>query len=84
MADLVACVEIARKLEEARATARAIAGPRYEEQLKPWRELVLNLSSQWKCRPIEVPPRLERDCAMPANPLWLLAAVVELIEEQRA
>lgn len=84
MADLEMCMKIARELEEARRVARRLFGSEYESKLVPWKATVEKLAKAWGCRPIEVPPRLEREGAMPPNPLLLFAAVVELTEAQRA
>lgn len=60
--------------------AKRLAGANYQERVKPWCDLVSSLAATWRCKPLEVPLRLERDGAMPEVPLWLFAAVVELTE----
>lgn len=79
--DLREAEAIAAHLEGARRVARKLFGPTYEACVAPWKAHVHDLARAWGCRPIEVPPRLEREKAMPPNPLLLFAAVVELIEE---
>lgn len=82
-AHLTEAVRIARMLEDARDTARRIFRSDYEARVKPWRETVTKLAAAWGCRPVEVAPRLEREGAMPANPLLLFAAIVELSEARQ-
>ena len=76
-------VRIARMLEDARDAARRLFGEDYEARVRPWRETVTKLAAAWGCRPVEVAPRLEREGAMPANPLLLFAAIVELSEARQ-
>lgn len=72
---------IAALLESARDTARRLFGADYETRVQPWRDTVVKLAKAWGCRPLQVPPRLEREGALPDNPLLLFAAVVDLTEQ---
>lgn len=80
MADLMQAARIAAQLEDARDSARRLFGADYAARVEPWRELVKSACAAWNCSPVEVPPRLERDGAMPDNPLLLFAAVVDEVE----
>lgn len=72
---------IAALLELSRDTARRLFGADYEARVQPWRETVTKLARAWSCKPLQVPPRLEREGALPDNPLLLFAAVVDLTEQ---
>jgi hypothetical protein len=76
----VSAVRIAAQLEEARDTARRLFGLDYEERVGKWRAKVRECCEVWSCRPIEIPPTLERAGCLPKNPLLLFAAIVEEIE----
>lgn len=72
---------IAVELEKAREAARFLFGSKYDERIEPWRVFVRNAAAKWKCSPLAVPPRLQREGAMPEQPLPLFAAVVDVSEE---
>lgn len=79
--DLARCARIAVMLEGARASARRLFGDEYEKRVAPWHQFVRKFATSNSCGPIEVPAHLERVGAMPANPLLLFAAVVDVVEE---
>jgi hypothetical protein len=70
--------EITARLEEANKSARYIFSNDYEKAVEPWRAAVRERMALWKCSAVEVPPRLYREGKLPANPLLLLAAVVDV------
>jgi len=80
--DLMAALEIANGLEEARKAARSILGDAYDRTVEPMRELVRGLASEWKCKPLQVPLMLRRQGDLPESPLLLLAATLDVTEER--
>lgn len=75
----MSAIRIAVQLEEARDTARRLFGPDYEGRVGRWRAKVRECCEVWDCRPIEIPPTMERAGCLPENPLLLFAAIVEEI-----
>ena len=74
---------IATKIEETRTVAKRLLGDRYDEKAEPWRVLVRALAAEWKCSPLAVVPRLEREGRMPEVPLLLIAASADVVEEPK-
>lgn len=82
MSTLKDCAEIADELLAARDVARRLFGDSYQAKVQPWCAELDLLAGEFGCRVIEVPVRLEREGCLPANPLLMFAAVVELSERR--
>lgn len=72
---------LAARLEQTRRAARSLLGERYDRHVEPWRVFVRDCCAAWKCNPLQVVPRIQREGNLPDQPLLLIAASVDVAEE---
>ena len=82
MADALDRARLAVRLHDTREFMRRLFGDEYDEKVEPWRRVVRLLCAQWECSPLSVAPHLERAGHLPEHPLLLIAASVDVAEEQ--
>lgn len=80
-------IQTAMKLEQVRLTMMRLMGDRYEQNVKPWKEILSQLAAAWECGPLEAIVRISEDMDRKGRDIGesplLFAAAAELCGEER-